>query len=325
MWRRRGVAHHGDPWFRPSVNTALNARVAIGDESETFIPGGVEVFRFAALACLRFEFAMKGVAGAMLQGIFGNNSMNGAGWNRGPTHAETAPAGAVVSFRKVRKEYRTGEVTVQALRGVTFDVLEGELLVILGPSGSGKSTLLNLLGGLDRPTEGSILFKGADITRFSEAELTRYRRLSVGFIFQAYNLLPDLTARENVDLARELAENPLPTDEVLRKVGLSDRADHFPSQLSGGEQQRVAIARAVAKNPELLLCDEPTGALDHETGKQVLKLLREINREFGRTVLLITHNSAVAAMGDRVLRLRSGEVAAVQRNEHPLDPEDIEW
>ena len=180
--------------------------------------------------------------------------------------------GVVVSFQNVCKQYRTGEVTVNALRGVTLDVLRGELLVILGPSGSGKSTLLNLLGGLDRPTSGSIIYNGTDMTRFSEAEITRYRRHAVGFVFQSYNLLPDLTARENVDLACELAENPLPTDEILEKVGLGERGGHFPSQLSGGEQQRVAIARAVAKNPDLLLCDEPTGALDHETGRQVLKL-----------------------------------------------------
>ncbi|MCR4397542.1 MAG: ABC transporter ATP-binding protein [Firmicutes bacterium] len=249
----------------------------------------------------------------------GSNAKGGAGI------PSRSVAGTVVRFRDVKKEYRTGEVVVHALRGVSFEVVEGELLVILGPSGSGKSTLLNLLGGLDRPTSGSIVFKNADLTKFNEAELTRYRRSSVGFIFQSYNLLPDLTARENVDLARELADHPLPTEEVLRKVGLEERADHFPSQLSGGEQQRVAIARAVAKNPELLLCDEPTGALDHETGKQVLKLLREVNREFGRTVLLITHNSPVAAMGDRVLRLRSGQVASVYRNENPVDPERIEW
>lgn len=231
----------------------------------------------------------------------------------------------VLSCRNLTKEYRTGEVTVYALRDVSLDVLRGEILVILGPSGSGKSTLLNLLGGLDTPASGSIIFNGAEVTRFSEAELTRYRRFSVGFVFQAFNLLPDLTARENVDLARELVPVPLGTDEVLRRVGLGERMDHFPSQLSGGEQQRVAIARAVAKNPELLLCDEPTGALDFETGRRVLKLLKDINAEFHCTVVLVTHNAPIAAMGDRVLRLRSGQVAEIRHNDSPLDPERIEW
>jgi len=233
--------------------------------------------------------------------------------------------GVILSCRNLTREYKTGEVTVYALRDVSLDVFRGEILVLLGPSGSGKSTLLNLLGGLDTPTSGSIVFKGAEVTRFSEAELTRYRRFSVGFVFQAFNLLPDLTARENVDLARELVHKPLGTDDVLRRVGLGERVDHFPSQLSGGEQQRVAIARAVAKNPELLLCDEPTGALDFETGRQVLKLLKDINAEFRCTVVLVTHNAPIAAMGHRVLRLRSGQVVELRHNHKPVDPERIEW
>lgn len=233
--------------------------------------------------------------------------------------------GIIASFRDITKDYKSGEVVVHALRGVSFDVYQGEILIILGPSGSGKSTLLNILGGLDTPTSGTITFWGAEVTKFSEAELTRYRRYSVGFIFQSYNLLPDLTTKENVDLARELVDDPLDSHDVLRRVGLADRADHFPSQLSGGEQQRVAIARGVAKNPELLLCDEPTGALDFETGRQVLKLLKDINTEFGRTVVLITHNAPLAAMGNRVLRMRSGRIADIRYNENPADPERIDW
>lgn len=239
--------------------------------------------------------------------------------------ADAAKDKEILSICDVTKEYITGEVTVHALRGVSFSVIDGEILVILGPSGSGKSTLLNLLGGLDSPTSGKIIFKGQDITCFSEAELTHYRRHSVGFVFQAYNLLPDLTARENVDIAGDLVAKPLDTHQILRMIGLHERGDHFPSQLSGGEQQRVAIARAVAKNPELLLCDEPTGALDSETGRQVLRLLKDMNREFKRTVVLITHNAPLAAMGDRVLRMRNGQISEILHNENPVDPERIDW
>lgn len=263
--------------------------------------------------------------GRPVNGNIGNPNTGSLNTRSSSTRNGGAQNGIISSFRDVTKEYTTGEVVVQALRGVTFDVYQGEILVILGPSGSGKSTLLNILGGLDIPTSGAITFRNAEVTRFNESELTRYRRYSVGFIFQSYNLLPDLTAKENVDLARDLVDDPLDSLEVLRRVGLADRADHFPSQLSGGEQQRVAIARGVAKNPELLLCDEPTGALDFETGRQVLKLLKDINTEFRRTIVLITHNAPLAAMGNRVLRMRSGKITDIQHNATPADPERIDW
>jgi putative ABC transport system ATP-binding protein len=218
-----------------------------------------------------------------------------------------------------------GEVEVAALRPTDLEVAEGEVLVILGPSGSGKSTLLHLLGGMDRPTEGTVRFRDQDLGALDADGLTRFRRRHVGFVFQFYNLLPSLTALENVEMATEIAPNPRDARAMIELVGLAERADHFPSQLSGGEQQRVAIARAVAKNPDVLLCDEPTGALDYRTGIVVLSVLRDVNRELGTTLVLITHNAAIAAMGHRVVRMRSGRVVEVQVNERPLEPAAIEW
>lgn len=218
-----------------------------------------------------------------------------------------------------------GEVEVQALRRVNLDIYKGELLVILGPSGSGKSTMLNILGGMDRPDGGSILLGRKDLARASEDYLTEYRRREVGFVFQFYNLIPDLTARENVELAASLVDNPLPVEDVLREVGLAGRMDHFPAQLSGGEQQRVSIARALVKNPRILLCDEPTGALDFETGKTVLSLLARINKEWNTTVVIVTHNTPLASMAKRVIKMRSGSIVDVIVNSNPVHPEMIEW
>ena len=214
----------------------------------------------------------------------------------------------VFAARGLTKIYRMGEAEVHALRGVDLEVRTGEFIVLLGPSGSGKSTLLNILGGLDTPSAGSILFKDAELSAADEAALTRFRRENVGFVFQFYNLIPSLTARENVALVTDIAENPMPAAEALGWVGLGERLDHFPSQLSGGEQQRVAIARAIAKRPQVLLCDEPTGALDYETGKLVLEVIAKINLELGTTALVITHNAAIAAMADRVLKLGNGRI-----------------
>ncbi|MDE3136694.1 MAG: ABC transporter ATP-binding protein [Acidobacteriota bacterium] len=231
----------------------------------------------------------------------------------------------VFHVHQVSKIYRMGEVEVHALRGVDFDLYPGEFVVLLGPSGSGKSTLLNILGALDVPTSGEVIFYDHDLSAADDRERTRYRREHVGFVFQFYNLIPSLTARENVALVAELAENPMPPEEALATVGLSERLDHFPSQMSGGEQQRVAIARAIVKRPEMLLCDEPTGALDYETGKMVLDALARVNRELGAMVVVITHNSAIAAMADRVIRLRSGEIVEVRRNERKASPEEVVW
>jgi len=231
----------------------------------------------------------------------------------------------VMHLEEVSKTYIMGEVTVEALKATTIDILAGELLVILGPSGSGKSTLLNLIGGIDLPSNGQMYFLEKSLSDGGDKVLTNYRREEVGFVFQFYNLIPDLTAAENVSLAAELVDNPLQVDEVLQDVGLWERRDHFPSQLSGGEQQRVAIARAVVKNPRLLLCDEPTGALDNETGKLVLRLLADICEKRGRTVIIVTHNTAIGAMADRVARMSSGQVVEIIKNEHPLPAERIEW
>ena len=231
----------------------------------------------------------------------------------------------VFRARGLSKVYVMGEVQVYALRDVDLDLYRGEFVVLLGPSGSGKSTLLNILGGLDVPTHGSVSFLDHDLTIHEEAELTRFRREHVGFAFQFYNLIPSLTARENVALVTEIAAAPMDPDEALRLVGLGDRLDHFPAQLSGGEQQRVAIARAVAKRPEVLLCDEPTGALDYQTGKLVLEVLDQVNRELHTTVAVITHNAAIAAMADRVVRLRSGQIIDVQHNETRARPADLQW
>lgn len=218
-----------------------------------------------------------------------------------------------------------GEVEVPALRDASLDLHEAEMLIVLGPSGSGKSTLLNLIGGMDRPTSGVVKFGDLDLGRASDYQLTRYRRLSIGFVFQFYNLVPSLTALENVQVATEMAENPLDPMEALRLVELEDRADHFPSQLSGGEQQRVSVARALAKRPQLMLCDEPTGALDIETGKHVLELLVKLKNELRQTIVLITHNSSIAQIGDRVARLRDGIIESVDVNEHPLQPAEVVW
>ena len=229
------------------------------------------------------------------------------------------------SARRIIKIYRMGEVSVHALQGVDITVAAGEFIVLLGPSGSGKSTLLNILGGLDTPTSGEVRFLDQDLTRADEPTLTRYRRQHVGFVFQFYNLIPSLTARENVALVTDIAESPMPPAEALGWVGLSERLDHFPAQLSGGEQQRVAIARAVAKRPQVLLCDEPTGALDYETGKLVLEVIARINAELGTTAMVITHNAAIAAIADRVLKLANGRIVGETRPERKLTPAEISW
>lgn len=232
---------------------------------------------------------------------------------------------AVFIARGLSKIYRMGEVEVHALRAVDLELYRGELVVLLGASGSGKSTLLNILGGLDVPTSGEVFYRDHNLTVDDDRELTRYRREHVGFVFQFYNLIPSLTAYENVELVTDIASDPMRPDEALRLVGLCDRMNHFPAQLSGGEQQRVAIARAVAKRPEVLLCDEPTGALDYATGKLVLEVIKRINEELGTTTAIITHNAAIANMADRVLRMRSGEIADVHRNEKRAAPADLIW
>ncbi|MCF8382909.1 MAG: ABC transporter ATP-binding protein [Chlorobium sp.] len=232
---------------------------------------------------------------------------------------------AVLKISGLSKTYLMGEVRVEALKNVSIEFFSGELAVLLGASGSGKSTLLNIIGGLDVPSEGRLYFNGQEITAASEAELTAYRRRSIGFVFQFYNLISSLSALENVQLVTEIADNPMPADEALRLVGLSSRLNHFPAQLSGGEQQRVAIARAVAKRPELLLCDEPTGALDYQTGKLVLEVIEKVNRELGTTTLVITHNASIAGMADRVVRLGSGEVTEDRRNLVRLTPSELVW
>lgn len=239
-----------------------------------------------------------------------------------PTRA-TSPA--VFTVCGLSKVYTMGEVQVHALRSVDLELYRGELLVLLGASGSGKSTLLNILGGLDVPTSGTVNFLDHDLTKADDAGLTRYRREHVGFVFQFYNLIPSLTARENVALVTEIAEHPMAPDEALRLVGLGDRLDHFPAQLSGGEQQRVAVARAVAKRPDVLLCDEPTGALDAETGRLVLAVIDRVNRELGTTTAIITHNAPVAAMADRVVRITSGRIAEEYRNSKRVAPEELTW
>ncbi len=225
----------------------------------------------------------------------------------------------------LRKIYRTGETEVQALRGVDLDIEAGEVLVLLGPSGSGKSTLLNILGGLDRPTSGLLTSGGLDLTAMDDAELTHFRRDRVGFIFQFYNLIPSLTAEENVKLVTDIAENPMDPARALELVGLAPRRDHYPAQLSGGEQQRVAVARAIAKQPGVLLCDEPTGALDSETGVRVLETLEAANRETGATLVIITHNAGIAAMADRVFHFLDGRIARIERNASRTAPGKISW
>ncbi|HVV33331.1 MAG TPA: ABC transporter ATP-binding protein [Vitreimonas sp.] len=233
--------------------------------------------------------------------------------------------GAVFALKGLTKIYGEGETAVRALADVDLEIAEGELMVLLGPSGSGKSTLLNILGGLDRPTSGEVLFRGASLSQMDERALTRYRRAHVGFIFQFYNLIPSLTAAENVDLVREIAENPLSAAEALTLVGLGDRQHHFPAQLSGGEQQRVAVARAIAKRPAILLCDEPTGALDVHTGVRVLEALAKVNARYGSTTLIVTHNADVARMGQRVVRFGDGRIRSLEVNAKPAPPSELKW
>lgn len=232
---------------------------------------------------------------------------------------------AFVQFENVGKTYRTGEVRIEALRQTSFEIEKGELVVIVGPSGAGKTTLLNILGGMDTLSSGKVFLDGVEISRFNSKQLTEYRRHDVGFVFQFYNLVGNLTALENVELANQICKDPLNAAQIMEEVGLGDRVNNFPSQLSGGEQQRVAIARALAKNPKLLLCDEPTGALDYQTGKTILKLLQDTARRTGMTVIIITHNSALTDMADRVIRVHSGTVVSQAINQHPVDISEIEW
>ena len=232
---------------------------------------------------------------------------------------------AYVKLQDVTKIYRMGEVEIRAADGIDFEINRGEFVVIVGPSGAGKTTVLNLLGGMDTATSGSILVDGEDIAQYNHKRLTAYRRDDIGFVFQFYNLIPNLTALENVELALQICHDPLDAQQVLDEVGLGDRLGNFPAQLSGGEQQRVSIARALAKNPKLLLCDEPTGALDYNTGKAILKLLQDMSRKQGMTVLVITHNQAIAPMADRVIKIKNGKVSSVACNPSPTPVETIEW
>ena len=232
---------------------------------------------------------------------------------------------AFVSFRDVSKIYRSGEVEIRAVDDISFEIQKGEFVVIVGPSGAGKTTVLNMLGGMDACSEGTILVDGSEVSRYNARQLTEYRRRDIGFVFQFYNLVQNLTALENVELAAQICPDPLDAQEVLRDVGLADRMNNFPAQLSGGEQQRVSIARALAKNPKLLLCDEPTGALDAQTGRTILQLLQDTCRQKGVTVIVITHNSALTPMADRVIRIRSGTVAEMRQNPHPTPVAEIEW
>ena len=231
----------------------------------------------------------------------------------------------VFRVENLKKDYHMGKVTVSALRDVSLDVYQGEFLVILGPSGSGKSTLLNIIGGIDTPTSGSVWFHDEDLSSYPESQLTQYRRHHIGFVFQFYNLMPNLTAEENVEMATEISNEPLPAREVLALVGLDERKDHFPSQLSGGEQQRVAIARAVAKRPEILLCDEPTGALDFSTGKVVLDVLNRVNSQMGTTVIVITHNASIGDMANRVVRMVDGHVREITVNTTRKPVDELDW
>lgn len=230
-----------------------------------------------------------------------------------------------IQFQDVTKSYGTGNARINALEDVTFGIDEGEFCILLGSSGAGKTTLLNMLGGMDTVSSGEIYFHGKEVSAFKKRELVEYRRHDVGFVFQFYNLIPTLTAKENVEIAAQLCKNPIPAEEALSMVGLSERTGNFPAQLSGGEQQRVAIARALAKNPELLLCDEPTGALDYVTGKSVLKLLHDLSRERHSTVIIITHNQAIAPMADRIIRIKSGRILSNDINRHVVPIEEIEW
>ena len=231
----------------------------------------------------------------------------------------------VLKVENLSKYYQMGEIKVKALEDVSFEVEKGEFIVILGPSGSGKSTLLNIMGGMDKPSSGTVYFNDELITNFTDKELTMYRRHKIGFVFQFYNLMATLTAKENVELVAEITDSSVNIDEVMEAVGLGDRTDHFPSQMSGGEQQRVAIARAVAKAPQILLCDEPTGSLDFETGIQILKVLKDVNVKYKNTVIVITHNASIAQMADKVIKMRSGNITEIIENEAPIEPERIVW
>ena len=233
--------------------------------------------------------------------------------------------GAFVQFEDVTKIYKTGDVEVKALSGASFEIEKGEFCVIVGESGAGKTTLLNILGGMDTLTSGRVWMDGVEISSFDRTKLENYRRFDIGFVFQFYNLIPNLTALENVEIAAQLCPDPVPADEMLRAVGLGHRLNNFPDQLSGGEQQRVSIARALAKRPKLLLCDEPTGALDYETGKSILKLLQDTCRRDGMTVVIITHNAALSGMADRIIRVKSGTIHSIRMNEHITPVEEIEW
>lgn len=230
-----------------------------------------------------------------------------------------------IEFKNVSKIYKMGEVEIRALDGASFTIEKGEFVVVLGASGAGKTTILNILGGMDSSSEGEVIVDGKDISKYNAKQLCEYRRSDIGFVFQFYNLVQNLTAKENVELALQISKNPLDPDEVMDSVGLEKRKANFPSQLSGGEQQRVAIARAVAKNPKLLLCDEPTGALDYKTGKQILKVLETMCYEKHMTVIMITHNGALAKMGQKIINVKSGKISSVEINEHPLKSEDIEY
>ena len=232
---------------------------------------------------------------------------------------------AYIEFQDVKKVYKMGEVSIEALAGVSFSIDQGEFVVIAGASGAGKSTILNILGGMDSASSGTIIVDGKRVSDYNARQLTTYRRYDIGFVFQFYNLVQNLTVRENVELATQICKDPLDIDETIEAVGLADRSRNFPAQLSGGEQQRVAIARALAKNPKLLLCDEPTGALDYQTGKAILKLLQDTCREKGMTVIVITHNQAIAPMADRVIHIKNGRASGIEVNEHPQPVEDIEW
>mgnify|MGYP005768894819 CR=1 FL=1 len=230
-----------------------------------------------------------------------------------------------IKFEKVVKEYKMGEVSIKALNDTNFEIEKGELVVIVGPSGAGKTTALNILGGMDTVTSGHVYIDNKEITNLNSKQLTKYRRNDIGFVFQFYNLVQNLTAKENVELATQLCTDALNVDEILDKVGLTERKDNFPSQLSGGEQQRVAIARAIAKNPKLLLCDEPTGALDYKTGKSILKLLQDMSKKEKMTVIIITHNSAIAPMADKIIYFKNGTVQKAETNKNPISIDDIEW
>ncbi len=230
-----------------------------------------------------------------------------------------------VSFNKVCKTYKSGDVKIDALKNASFEIGKGEICVILGQSGAGKTTLLNILGGMDNLTSGDVFLDGINVSKLNKKQLAAYRRQDIGFVFQFYNLIPNLTAIENIEIASMLSKNPMNPEEVLEQVGLKDRRNNFPAQLSGGEQQRVSIARALAKNPKLLLCDEPTGALDYETGKSVLKLLQDCSRKSGMTVVIITHNSALSAMADRIIKVKNGSISSIKMNDNIIPVENIEW